>query len=210
MKCAELKAKYGYENIFVVTKECVDHLNIKEGISNFNMHTLRSLVSHGKFIRRYDAEHNPKYKQIVPYVILKHGKLIFATRRISSNGSEERILGNITLGHGGHINEIDNIQIGNIISNAVIRELSEELKIYHNCKPHAKYIAFINDNSDAVSRDHLGVVVLLNLSKPFVRVREVDKATGDWATSDWLRQNYDIMESWSQKMFDALVERMLG
>jgi predicted NUDIX family phosphoesterase len=58
----------------------------------------------------------------------------------------------------------------------------------------------INDLSNAVSRDHLGVVFVLEVP-PIVKVsiREQDKMLGKWVHTEQVRADYyEQLESWSQ------------
>lgn len=209
MNFQELKAKYRYEDVYVVKSELVARLGLQEGFNSYSSRISNTICNNGFFIRRYNAEHNPKFKQIIPYVVIKHGNSLFAIQRLKSASSEERLYGNISIGHAGHINRIDQIQIGNLFSNCVIRELSEELVIYNNIKPQARYCGILNDNSNDVSRDHLGLVVLINVSKPTIQVRDTEKALGYWATLEELNKISTRMEPWSQLVLDELLARSL-
>lgn len=205
MKYEELKQKHGYENVYAIKRESV--LDIGEGFVKYEKSILKHLTTKGFFIRRYDAEYNPQYKQIIPYVVLRHGAKLFVTQRLESASGDKRLFGKLSIGHSGHINEIDQMQIGNLLANCVVRELTEELQIYNNAKPNARYLGFINDNSNEVGRDHLGVAVLIDLSKPMVEVKETEKMVGKWEEIESLKAQYDNLESWSQIVLDALIER---
>ena len=206
---SKLKEKYGYENVCVIHANDITPL-LHEGFNEFNPKTLRLITEKAFFIRRYNAEYNSKFKQVIPYVIFRHGKQLFASRRLSGSG-EARLVGNISLGQSGHINDVDGIfGKNNLIMSSVTREIHEELNIYCNTECNAKYIGFLNDNSNQVSQDHLAVLVLVDVSKPNITIRETTKSEGTWRDMVWLRENYNLMESWSQKVFDVLEERMKG
>jgi len=198
---AKLKEKYGYESVFVLHAGDINPL-LAEGYNPFDKSILNRITQKGFFIRRYNAEYNPKFRQIVPYVVLRHGNTLFASRRLKGAG-ESRLIGNISLGQSGHCNPVDNL-FGNLITNCVVRELHEELDVYCNIKGSAKFIGFLNDNSNEVSQDHIAVLVIIDVSKPNITIKEKEKAEGDWVTMEWLKENYHLMESWSQKVFDVL------
>lgn len=209
----KLKEKYGYEDVLVNYASDVTEI-LPEGFTFYNRNKapggviLNTLLRKSFFARRYKVESNPSYKQWIPYVVLKHGNTLYAGRRLSGSG-ESRLVGEITIGHGGHVNRVDEF-FGNIISNNIARELAEEFNIYPNSKFNAKYFGFLNVNSDKVSTDHLGIVVLVDMTKPMVEVREKDKLVGGFVDIDVLKQSRHEMGLWSQMTLDVLYERMKG
>lgn len=201
----ELKAKYGDEKVYVVHRSELEYL--KEGFNPYDKDTYKKMITKSFPILRTSAEYNPKFRQVVPYIVLRHGKSLFATTRLKNSG-EARLVDDITIAVGGHINPVDNMEPGNIISNCVIRELTEELKIQPNTQMNSKIIGFINDNSNEVSQDHVGAVVLIDVSIPNIKVRENDKLTGGFMNVEEIKKSYDKLESWSQIVFDVLYEEI--
>lgn len=197
----ELKKKYGKEKIAVIKNE---NLSLQEGFNQYSKDTLRTIINNHFFINRYDAEFNHEFRQPIGYILLRHKDTYFATLRLNNSG-EERLVGNISLGTGGHINQCDSLRPGNIISNSVIRELHEELNIDCNAKLNSKIIGFIYDSSNDVGKDHVGVVVLIDISKPLVTIKETDKLEGKFVTKEYIKENYDKLESWSKIVFDYLL-----
>lgn len=223
------KERFGHEDVLVVPSFEVNAL-LPEGFSFFGHDgnvIVNTLLRKSVFERRFQMEGNPRYRQWIPYVVIKHGDLIYSTKRLKKSG-EGRLWDKLSIGQGGHINHVDSF-LGNIISNNVARELAEELDIYSNCKVNIRRFGFLNiiNPNNPVSNDHLGIVMIMDVSKPTrkiaksidgqdvvvevpsVRVRETEKLQGDWVTYEWLRENYEYMELWSQKVFDVL-ERMKG
>ena len=196
----ELKKKYGNEKIAVVKNT---ELNLQEGFNSYSKDILKTILMKSFFINRYDAEFNPEFRQPIGYIVLRHKDMYFATLRLNNSG-EKRLIGNISLGTGGHANQIDVMKPGNIISNSVIRELHEELNIDCNSKLNSKIIGFIYDSSNEVGKDHVGVVVLIDISKTNVTVKETDKLEGKFVTKEFIKENYDKLESWSKIVFDYI------
>ena len=67
---------------------------------------LRLLIAEHSFLPRPEAEQDPGYRQIIPYVLLCRGEKVFATRRLNKGG-EARLHGKVSVGIGGHINPVD-------------------------------------------------------------------------------------------------------
>jgi predicted NUDIX family phosphoesterase len=53
---------------------------------------------------------------------------------------------------------------------------------------------------------HLGVVFLVDGDSPNISIRETDKLAGELLTLAEMRMYYLAMESWSQIVYDRLVE----
>ena len=67
---------------------------------------LAAIDSHGTYRRRGDAEDDPSWKQVIPYLALRDGDDIFLMRR-SRAGSDVRLHDRYTIGIGGHVNPED-------------------------------------------------------------------------------------------------------
>jgi predicted NUDIX family phosphoesterase len=66
-------------------------------------------------------------------------------------------------------------------------------------------VAALNDDSSPVSKVHLGLVFLVEPTLGFVDVRETQKLEGEVMRLEAMRDRYLSMESWSQLVFDDLV-----
>ena len=55
-------------------------------ITESNAEMLDIIRAEHEFIPRPDAENDPGYKQIIPYVVLRRGDEIFMTRRLKKAG----------------------------------------------------------------------------------------------------------------------------
>jgi predicted NUDIX family phosphoesterase len=149
------------------------------------------------FVPRPDAEAEPKWRQIIPYVVVMHGDDVFTLRRLRKQ-TEARLHDKVSIGIGGHINPGHDLLAG------LQKELDEEIAIDD---PYAlEFAGILNDESTEVSRVHLGAVYILRASSANVRVRETEKMTGSFVVRSELAAMRDAMETWSQVVFDALLK----
>lgn len=151
------------------------------------------------FIDRPTAEESPQYKQIIPYVLIRHEGSYFLLQRTQKQ-TESRLHLKLSLGIGGHINPdtpdiLDGLQ----------KELEEEVEV--NGDYDLGFIGILNDDTTDVGRVHLGAVFVLESHSGDVRVRETEKMTGRWAQVEELAAVRESMESWSQIVFDHLHPR---
>jgi predicted NUDIX family phosphoesterase len=146
------------------------------------------------------AEHDESMKQIIPYVVFRHGGSYFTYQRLEKSG-EERLRSNFSIGIGGHINPID--KSGDIITDGMRREFLEEVDYPHEFS--AKVIGYINDDSDSVGRVHFGVVFLIDADDPDINVRETEILKGSLRSLHEIGQIRDKLEGWSKIVFDYLM-----
>ena len=157
--------------------------------------TIIERQQHIEFKQREEMEINPNYKQIIPYVILSHNGTIFAYRRGKLLG-EKRLMGNYSIGVGGHISARDRNLFGHTYEEAMRRELNEEVEIASSYKEYTA--ALINDDSNEVGRVHFGMVHILRLDKPSVKPREKSMNEPAFVDQATLLKNIDKYENWSQ------------
>lgn len=148
------------------------------------------------FVLRADAEVSPQWRQIIPYVVVTHGRDVFTLRRTTKQ-SETRLHHKVSIGIGGHINP------GHDIIEGLHKELDEEIAIDGDYD--LDFAGILNDESTDVGRVHLGVVYVLRTSTKEVRVVETEKMTGEWMPRAALAPLRQAMESWSQIAYDALL-----
>lgn len=160
--------------------------------------SLNSWEQRGRFVFRHDAEYNAILQQIIPYILVTDakGQKVYVTERIAG---EERLKGSLTLGCGGHINPCD-ADGNNIILNAAIREMNEELNIKQK-DDRLHHIGYVRDLSSTTS-DHMGIVIAIKADS--VSVRETDNLAGRWMTLNELIAEYGRFESWARHIIDYL------
>jgi predicted NUDIX family phosphoesterase len=154
---------------------------------------------HGEFRPRASVEEDPSLKQIIPYLILRHRERIFLFQR-SAHGSEPRLHGRFSIGVGGHVTEGD-IDGGDLLMAGLRRELDEELIVAGGWT--ARPVGVLNDDQTPVGSVHFGVVYVVEIERPEIRVREEDRLTGRLAGAPEVRTVRGSMETWSQLILDA-------
>ncbi len=153
------------------------------------------------FRPRADVEDDPAYQQIIPYVVFRHGDRYLLTHRLRAS-SEKRLRKQYSLGVGGHINPGD-LRSGDPIADGLKREWEEE--VVYDGRFEARLIGLLNEESAPVSKVHLGVVFLVDGDSPNIEIRETKKLGGELLTLDEMRRLYLQMESWSQLVYDRLL-----
>jgi predicted NUDIX family phosphoesterase len=154
------------------------------------------IASQHFFVPRADAEVQPKWRQIIPYVVITHGDDVFTLRRLRKQ-TEARLHDKVSIGIGGHVNPGHDVLAG------LRKELDEEVSIDDAYE--LEFAGILNDESTEVSRVHLGAVYVLRASTANVRVRETEKMTGSFVPRSELAAMREAMETWSQVVFAALL-----
>jgi predicted NUDIX family phosphoesterase len=149
------------------------------------------------FIDRPTAEHSPEYKQVIPYVLIRHGSAWYLLQRTQAQ-TEARLHLKMSLGIGGHVNPdtpelLDGLQ----------KELEEEVGVEGDYD--LTFAGILNDDTTDVGKVHLGAVFVLEAHSRDVTVRETDKMTGQWVEARDLAQHREAMETWSQIVYDAII-----
>lgn len=190
------------ENVLVIKTESLGDIVSKNGlITGREDEVLALIASEGFFLARPAAEESPEYKQIIPYVSVVRGGEVFATRRLNKGG-ESRLHGLMSLGVGGHINEIDRGR-GEWLMNCLRREIEEEIDIADFGTLTLR--GLINDDSNDVGSVHLGFFFTLTTAGD-VFVRETEKLAGGFIPISSLRGELAGMETWSQIITPELTD----
>lgn len=189
------------ENVLVVKTASLGDIVAENGlITGRETEVLELIASEGLFLPRPTAEASPAYKQIIPYVAIVRGDEVFATRRLNKGG-EARLHGLMSLGVGGHINEIDEAG-GDWLMNCLRREIEEEVDIADFGTLTLR--GLINDNANDVGSVHLGFFFTLTTTGG-VSVRETEKLEGGFTPLASLSDEAAGMETWSQIITPELV-----
>ena len=122
---------------------------------------------------------------------------------------ETRLVGNRSIGIGGHINPDDDMPLFNADFReaylaAVEREVAEEVNV--EATHSDSIVALLNDDSTEVGQVHLGIVHLWNLSAPTVTRREQMMTQMAFMTPAALQEVRDTLETWSSFCLDNLPE----
>jgi predicted NUDIX family phosphoesterase len=150
------------------------------------------------------AEADPRFKQIVCYVIVRSQGLVFHYLR-SAGAGERRLAGRRSLGLGGHLNadDADGALDHQGLQRAIQRELDEEVAL--GDVPSIRYLGIINDDSTEVGRVHVGLVALADLPRPDVRLRDTTLQDGRFDRPEDLAVRAAAFETWSQLCLPALI-----
>lgn len=195
------------EQVLVIERKIFDELGAFNGLMFDIDRYLKRIFEQGvpRFKLREEAEKDPSYKQIIPYVIMCHnGKFLSYVR--GKKAGEKRLLGLRSIGIGGHINPIDctlfTTEPYEIYLESVKREIEEEVQV--ETKHKDKIVALLNDDSNEVGKVHLGIVHLWNLDEPKVDKREQMITQMGFMSISELKQAKDTMETWSGLCLDQL------
>ena len=154
------------------------------------------IAAEGRFEPRAAMERDPRFKQVIPYLVLRDRGRYFLMRRTRAGG-DERLHDRFSIGVGGHLNPGDMDLAGGLA-----REWAEELVA--DFVPEFRLVGFLNDDETEVGRVHLGVVYFAEAAGRAVRIRETHKLEGEFAEPAAVRAVYDRLETWSQLALDVV------
>ncbi len=154
-----------------------------------------------RYVPRPEAENDPTLKQLIPYVVLRCGELVFHYVR-GKAGNEVRLRARRSLGVGGHVCAQDGELQADAYRAGMLRELEEEVLLEGPFRE--RCVGLINDDRTPVGQVHLGIVHVLDLEAPRARCREDALIESGFATLPELRGMRDEFETWSQFLLDAL------
>ncbi|MEW6247208.1 MAG: hypothetical protein AB1555_10915 [Nitrospirota bacterium] len=157
-----------------------------------------------RFVDRKSAEEDFRYKQLIPYVVLRCRELVFTYVR-GKKSSESRLVAMRSIGVGGHIEPTDQSLFSSdreMYLEAARREVNEEVKIDTPYVEHV--VALINDDSTDVGRVHLGIMHIWDLAEPKVTKREGLITQAGFVPITSLKSKLDELETWSQIALQVL------
>jgi predicted NUDIX family phosphoesterase len=185
------------EQVLVVAREQVPEQASWYGLRFDDLKAFVDIVAReGRYEPRDAMEGDPRYKQIIPYLVLRDGDRYFLMRRTRA-GADQRLHDRWSIGVGGHLNPGDDGLLGGLR-----REWREELDA--DFEPDFEPLALLNDDTTDVGAVHLGVVFVADAAGRPVAVREHDKLTGAFAAAGEVAAVADDLETWSRLVFEAL------
>lgn len=200
------------EQVLVAPRDVLDRAGAFQGICFDSERYLDAFFAPGvpRFMPRPQAEQDPAFKQIIPYVILSDGRR-FATYVRGKRAGEQRLVGCRSLGVGGHINPQDDLPLFSDFRQAydaaVEREVAEEVIVEGE---HAeRIVALLNDDSTEVGRVHLGIVHFWLFPALNFRKREQVITQFTFMTPAEMRAAHESFETWSQFCVDH-IGRIVG
>jgi len=196
------------EQVLVIERSVYEQAGAFHGLTFEVEHYKNAIFASGvpRFIPRSQAEKDPSFKQIIPYVIMTCDNKILSYVR-GKRAGETRLVAKRSIGIGGHINPTDDMPLFNnnfyeTYLAAVQREVAEEVTIESPYRD--RLVALLNDDSNEVGQVHLGVVHLWQLDSPQVSRREQMITQMEFLPRQQLKTLREQMETWSQLCFDAL------
>ncbi len=177
-----------------------------EGLIKGNGDVLSRILQQGLFRKRSALEEDPSFKQLIPYGIISQKESYYLFRRTSGQ-TEKRLLNQLHLGVGGHMNPgRTGVLDEQYLVDELKREFFEEVRLFNGCViENIAFIGFINDDSLPVSRVHLGLLFDIRVSNPSVAIHETDKMEAAWIAKADLPAYYDRMETWTRIAFDQYI-----
>jgi predicted NUDIX family phosphoesterase len=163
---------------------------------------LELFAREGRFRPRGEAEADPQWKQVIPYLVLREKGSLFLMRRTRA-GSDARLHERYSIGIGGHINPEDGG-----VNGGLVREWEEEIEA--GFTPEFRAIGLLNDDTDPVGQVHIGVVFVGEAAGRPVSIRETEKLEGAFVAPVDVLRVYDRLETWSALVYDFMTARASG
>ncbi len=199
------------EQVLVIERKVLEQVGMFQGLAFDVANYLREFFVQGvpRFMPRSQVEENPAYKQLIPYVLMSYqDKYLSYIRGIRAG--EARLVGNRSIGIGGHINPVDNeiplfdTDFSELYRTAVEREVAEEVSVETSHTD--RIVALLNDESNEVGSVHLGIVHHWILDAPKVSKREQMITQMAFLTPAELHEVRDTLETWSGLCLTRLAE----
>jgi predicted NUDIX family phosphoesterase len=185
------------EQVYVVPRDAVMDTEGWHGVRTAGVHELLEVIQErGRFEPRQAMEHDPSFKQVIPYLVLRDGARYFLMRR-SRGGGDDRLHERHSIGVGGHVNPGDRDLDGGLR-----REWAEELEA--DFVPEFRLVGLLNDDTTDVGAVHLGVVYVADAAGRPVNIRETDKLTGRFVDAAEVAVLAEDLETWSLLVFEQL------
>jgi predicted NUDIX family phosphoesterase len=201
-------SQFPVERVLVVPTALFHQLGHFQGFCGEVDRYFDTLLSpeHTSFRPRDEVEHDPSFKQLIPYLIFRHldggRQQVFQYTRGRGMG-EGRLHSKRSVGIGGHISADDVAGTGgNAYQQGMRREMDEEVIV--ETPVDIRCVGLINDDQTPVGQVHLGVVHLVDCQRPAVRPREEDIIESGFRDVDEIMADLTGFETWSEICLRAL------
>ena len=186
-----------------------------QGLNNYShFDFLDQIQKHIVVAQRSMLEENPRYRQLLPYVIVRqlqeNGEYLYFTYRRTSGVGESRLAGNVSIGYGGHIDLIDAEYMGNSIIDifrtiylSAIREIDEEIETNMGKGAASGDLnfasQFILDDTNEVGKVHVGIIMTFDIPTGIIINCKEDELTSmpPMTAIELLGSNLPL-ENWSE------------
>lgn len=191
------------EEVLVVSANVLHNVGYFRGFCTDHEKYLAVLMdpSVQDFLPRSLAEQDPSFKQLIPYVVLRSGDLIYCYSR-GTQGTENRLHDKLSIGIGGHVCRQDGALGEQAYRKGLERELEEEVAI--DSPFQEKLLGLVHDDRTPVGEVHLGIVHVLELEQPAVRNLDASLTGAEFRPLEEVRASRDRLESWSEFVLDHL------
>ena len=194
------------EYVMVFRRDLLDDIGSFSGITcdMTYISKLRSEILDNKnysFMDRAKAEDDIRYKQVIPYCLIKFRDSIFSYCR-GKLLSEKRLLKKYSIGVGGHVSSEDPSLFDNAYDFGLKREIQEEVDIesgYTN-----NFVALINDDSNDVGKVHIGFVHILELNDEKIQARQQSINDAKLLSIEYISSRIERYENWSKLCIEKL------
>lgn len=187
------------EHILVVKRATLFGNTSWHGLNKEVFNSFLTIINEEQeFHPRSLMETDPRYKQIIPYLIFMHNNAYFLMQR-HAQSSEQRLKNKYSLGIGGHIRKED--LSGTDIIDWSRREFKEEIDYKGTFE--VENIGVLNDDTNPVGEVHVGLVLLLKGNSDDIRIKSELKS-GELLPFADCEYYYPHMEQWSKIVFDYL------
>lgn len=163
-----------------------------DGLAGFEAIVARD----GEFRDRAAMEQDRRWKQVIPYLVLRDGPRYFLMRRTRAGG-DVRLHDRWSIGVGGHLNPGDGDLAGGLR-----REWAEEIEAAF--VPDFRLVGLLNDDTTDVGSVHVGAVYVADADGRPVMIRETEKLEGSFAEASAVTAVEDRLETWSALVFRHL------
>src|ERR1041385_163514 len=192
------------ERVLCFSRKLLEDLGVFQGLSLEVEKYLPAVTSRSElvYLNRSEAEHDRRYKQLIPYVLLIHDDQLLRYRR-GKGGEETRLHGLYSIGIGGHNYEAEyNLFFNDVgYEEGMLREVREEVDIE---KVRTATVAVINDDSTDVGYVHFGVVHIMQVANQNVAGRRNGIVSPEFIPIAEAVQNAASYESWSRFCLENL------
>jgi predicted NUDIX family phosphoesterase len=196
------------EQILVIPADVIAEIGRLEGFEPDVGRFLDPILASERlaFRPRAEMETDPRYKQLIPYVLLQwtdpSGEAMLFTYTRGGGSGESRLHAKRSVGIGGHISLEDASDGSDPYTTGMHREVDEEVEIGSPYRESREGLLY--DPSNDVGRVHVGIVHRFELEQPRVRSREADLADAGFISVSELMQDLDRLETWSRLAIEAL------
>jgi predicted NUDIX family phosphoesterase len=194
----------------------------RNGVKRINIGHLHSMIIHeGMFIDREQAERDTKYKQIIPYIVVRRpsfvpplegqqGPEVMSYQRTKLSG-EQRLAGKHSIGFGGHIEEQDGKSALLCLTRGMTREIEEEISFPEDVThDFPAFGCLINDDTTDVGQVHLGLLYMLDIKEEKkdarLNITSPDDNISDIKWSKPAALDTSLFEMWSQIVLKNVFE----